>query len=138
MKVRCIVNNLNSDKLSPETLTRLKRYISFPDGELDLEIGKEYVVYGIEFWDNCPWLYLCPDDYDEYPIPVAADFFEIIDKRLSNHWQLNSKEVSNSENQTQLVFSEWATDESFYENLISGEKYAEVVFEKYRKIMDAE
>lgn len=138
MKVRCIVNNLNSDKLSPETLTRLKRYISFPDGELDLEIGKEYVVYGIEFWDNCPWLYLCPDDYDEYPIPVAADFFEIIDKRLSNHWQLNSKEVSNSENQTRLVFSEWATDESFYENLISGEKYAEVVFEKYRKIMDAE
>jgi hypothetical protein len=138
MKVRCIVNNLNSDKLSPETLTRLKRYISFPDGELDLEIGKEYVVYGIEFWDNCPWLYLCPDDYDEYPIPVAADFFEIIDKRLSNHWQLNSKEVSNSENQTQLVFSEWATDESFYENLISGEKYAEVVFEKYRKIMDSE
>lgn len=74
MKVRCIVNNLNSDKLSPETLTRLKRYISLPDGELDLEIGKEYVVYGIEFWDNCPWLYLCPDDYDEYPIPVAADF----------------------------------------------------------------
>ncbi|WLG96500.1 hypothetical protein [Pseudomonas sp. FP198] len=132
------MNNLNSDKLSPETLTRLKRYISFPDGELDLEIGKEYVVYGIEFWDNCPWLYLCPDDYDEYPIPVAADFFEIIDKRLSNHWQLNSKEVSNSKNQTQLVFSEWATDESFYENLISGEKYAEVVFEKYRKIMDAE
>ncbi|UII14589.1 hypothetical protein LRP86_01469 [Pseudomonas brassicacearum] len=104
MKVRCIVNNLNSDKLSPETLTRLKRYISLPDGELDLEIGKEYVVYGIEFWDNCPWLYLCPDDYDEYPIPVAADFFETIDKRLSTHWQLNSKEASNSENQTQLVF----------------------------------
>ncbi|CAI8777906.1 hypothetical protein CVG87_27105 [Pseudomonas sp. WCS365] len=138
MKVRCIVNNLNSDKLSPETLTRLKRYISLPDGELDLEIGKEYVVYGIEFWDNCPWLYLCPDDYDEYPIPVAADFFETIDKRLSTHWQLNSKEASNSENQTQLVFSEWASDESFYENLISGEKYAEVIFDKYRKIMDAE
>ncbi|ROM73669.1 hypothetical protein BK655_27965 [Pseudomonas brassicacearum] len=138
MKVRCIVNNLNSDKLSPETLTRLKRYISLPDGELDLEIGKEYVVYGIEFWDNCPWLYLCPDDYDEYPIPVAADFFETIDKRLSTHWQLNSKEASNSENQTQLVFSEWVSDESFYENLISGEKYAEVIFDKYRKIMDAE
>ncbi|WP_259699404.1 hypothetical protein [Pseudomonas brassicacearum] len=132
------MNNLNSDKLSPETLTRLKRYISLPDGELDLEIGKEYVVYGIEFWDNCPWLYLCPDDYDEYPIPVAADFFETIDKRLSTHWQLNSKEASNSENQTQLVFSEWVSDESFYENLISGEKYAEVIFDKYRKIMDAE
>jgi len=138
MKVRCIVNNLNSDKLSPETLTRLKRYISFPDGELDLEIGKEYVVYGIEFWDNCPWLYLCPDAYDEYPIPVAADFFEITDKRLSTHWQLNFKEASNNKNQTQLVFSEWASDKLFYESLISGEKHAEVIFDKYRKIMDAE
>ncbi|MBC3376988.1 hypothetical protein HU762_23895 [Pseudomonas sp. SWRI92] len=138
MKVRCIVNNLNSDMLSPETLKRLKRYISLPDGELDLEIGKEYVAYGIEFWDNCPWLYLCPDDYDEYPIPVAADFFEITDKRLSTHWQLNFKESSNSENETQLVFSEWASDELFYENLISGDKHAEAIFDKYRKIMDAE
>ena len=138
MKVKCIINNLNSDKLSLKTLTRLKRYISRLDGELNLEIGKEYVVYGIEFWDNCPWLYLCLDDYDEYPIPVAADFFEITDKRLSTHWQLNSKEASNSENQTQLVFSEWASDELFYENLISGDKHAEVIFDKYRKIMDAE
>lgn len=138
MKVKCIINNLNSDKLSPETLIRLKRYISLPDGELNLEIGKEHVVYGIEFWDNCPWLYLCPDDYDEYPIPVAADFFEIIDKRLSTHWQLNFKEASNRKNQAQLVFSEWATDNLFYENLISGDDHAEAIFDKYKKIMDAE
>ncbi|AHL35422.1 hypothetical protein CD58_22215 [Pseudomonas brassicacearum] len=138
MKVKCIVNNLSSDKLSAQTLIRLKPYISRSDGELNLEIGKEYVVYGIEFWDNCPWFYLCPDDYDEYPIPVAADFFEITDKRLSAHWELNFKETSNGENQTQLVFFEWATDEVFYENLISGDDQAEAIFEKYRKIMEVE
>ncbi|MCP1452647.1 hypothetical protein [Pseudomonas kilonensis] len=138
MKAKCTIDNLNSSRLSLETLARLKQYISRPDGELDLAIGKEYVVYGIEFWDNCPWLYICRDNYDEYPVPVAADFFEITDKRLSTHWQLNSKEASNNKNQTQLVFSEWASDELFYENLISGDKHAEATFDKYRKVMDAE
>lgn len=138
MKVKCKTDNLNSSQLSLETLGRLKQYISRTDGELDLEIGKEYVVYGIEFWDNCPWLYICRDNYEKYPVPVAADFFEITDKRLSAHWQLNFKEVSNSDNQTQLVFPEWANNELFYEDLISGDKHTEIVFEKYRKIMDTE
>lgn len=138
MKAKCKIDNLNNSLLSLETLARLKQYISRPDGELDLEKDKEYVVYGIEFWDNCPWLYICRDNYEKYPVPVAADFFEITDKRLSSHWQLNFKEASNSEIQTQLVFPEWAIDELFYENLISGDDHAEDVFKRYRKILDAE
>jgi hypothetical protein len=137
MKAKCTLNNLYDGALPPKTLIRLERYTR-TDGELDLEKDKEYVVYGIEFWDNCPWLYICLDNYEKYPVPVAADFFEITDKRLSSHWQLNFKEASNSENQTQLVFPEWAIDELFYENLISGDDHAEAVFKRYRKILDAE
>ncbi|WP_434698963.1 hypothetical protein [Pseudomonas sp. D1-1] len=74
MKAKCTLNNLYDGALSPKTLTRLKRYIR-ADGELNLEKGKEYVVYGIEFWDNCPWLYICRDNCEKYPAPVAADFF---------------------------------------------------------------
>lgn len=138
MKATCILNNLSSSALTPETAARLKRYISFPDGELNLVIGKEYIVYGMEFRDNCPWLYICIDEYDEYPIPLAADFFKITDGRLSSHWQLNFKVTNTGRNKTQLVFFEWATDNLFYENLISGDDHAEVIFDKYRKIMDAE
>lgn len=138
MKARCILNNLESSLLTPETVTRLKRYISFPDGELNLVMDKEYIVYGIEFRDNCPWLYICIDEQDEYPIPLAADFFQITDTRLSAHWQLNFKETSNGRNQTQLVFTEWATDKIFYEKLISGEANAEAIFEKYKNILAAE
>jgi hypothetical protein len=83
-------------------------------------------------------LYLCTDHDNEYPTPFAADFFKITDKRLSAHWQLNFKGASNSENQTQLVFFEWATDKLFYESLIDGDDQAEATFEKYKKIMDAE
>lgn len=82
MKVVCKVNNLNT--LSDESLLkRLKKYISKPGGEIDLELGKEYIVYGVVFWDNSPWYYICPELYDEYPKPFAAEFFDVLDDRLS-------------------------------------------------------
>jgi hypothetical protein len=138
MKIICKQNNLHSEAFASDTVKRLTRYISIPDGELNLEIDKEYVVYGIEFRDNCPWFYICTDDYDEYPTPFAADFFEITDKRLSAHWMLSFRELGVEKFQAQLVFAEWAADAAFYESLILGESHAVAVFEKRRKIMAAE
>lgn len=40
MKVRCILNNLNSEKLTHATSTRLKQYMHYSDGELGLELEK--------------------------------------------------------------------------------------------------
>lgn len=137
MKVACKVNNMNEISV-PETTLRLKKYISLPDGELDLQIGKEYVVYGIEFRDNCPWFYVCIEAYDEYPKPYPADFFEIIDERLSSHWELSFKEQENKKNKSQLIFCEWAHNANFYENLVDGDDEAVATFAKYRKLMDAE
>ncbi|CAI8766452.1 SMI1/KNR4 family protein [Pseudomonas sp. IT-P2] len=136
MKVVCILNNLNQAP-NPETVSRLKKHISLPDGELDLQIGKEYIVYGIEFRDNQPWYYLCSETHDEYPIPVAADFFEIVDSRLSRHWKLCFLALK-SKPESKLVFAEWASDIHFYENLINGDKQATAIFSKYRKLMEAE
>ncbi len=73
VKVTCKTNKIG-ENFSTETASRLKRYISIGDDELKIEIGKEYVVYGIELWDNCPWLYICAETYDEYPKPFALDF----------------------------------------------------------------
>ena len=81
MKVICKTKNLNDIPI-PETVARLKRYIFMPDGEIDLQTGKNYTAYGIEFRDNCPWYYICSELDDEYPKPFAADFFDIIDERL--------------------------------------------------------
>ena len=47
MRVVCKVNNLNyfyDEKL----LKRLKKYIK-SDGEIDLDIGREYTVYGVVY-----------------------------------------------------------------------------------------
>ncbi|PHH39607.1 MULTISPECIES: hypothetical protein [Pseudomonas] len=137
MKVRCKTNKIDNT-FTQDTATRLERYISISDSELDIEIGKEYTVYGIEFWDNCPWIYICADSYDEYPKPFALDFFEITEQKLSSYWVLNSKDTYNKKVKTQLVFCEWADDDSFYEKLIDEDEACVITFEKYRKAMDIE
>ncbi|UVK86559.1 hypothetical protein LOY52_16920 [Pseudomonas sp. B21-051] len=137
MKVRCKTNKIDNS-FTQDTATRLERYISISDSELDIKIGKEYTVYGIEFWDNCPWIYICADSYDEYPKPFALDFFEITEQKLSSYWVLNSKDTYNKKVKTQLVFCEWADDDSFYEKLIDEDEACVITFEKYRKAMDIE
>jgi hypothetical protein len=137
MKVKCKTNKIDQS-FTQDTATRLKRYISIGDSELDIEVGKEYTVYGVEFWDNCPWVYICPEPYDEYPKPFALDFFEVTEKKISSHWVLNSQCTHNKKVKTQLVFCEWADDESFYERLINEDEECVNTFDSYRKMMNAE
>lgn len=137
MKVICKINNLNS--LSNERLLeRLNKYISMPDGEVDLEIGREYTVYGVVFWDSSPWYYLCSEEYDEYPKPFAAEFFDIADDRLSIHWKLSSVDQGEGEISSSLVFNEWSDDPSFYERLIEDDPQAVELFGQYRQLIDQE
>lgn len=136
MKVVCKVNNLNS--LSDERLLkRLKKYIFMPDGEIDLELGREYTVYGVIFRENSPWYYLCSEEYGEYPKPFAAEFFNISDERLSSYWKL-SVDQGEEKILSSLVFDEWAKDASFYERLIDDDPEAVELFGKYRLLMNQE
>ncbi len=137
MKVICTTNNLSSF-LDENVLKRLKKYISMPEGEIDLSIGKEYTVYGVVFWDNSPWYYICVEEYDEYPKPFAAEFFNISDDSLSSYWKLSMASQGEKEVLSSLVFEEWAKDPSFYERLIEDDAEASRVFNSYRYLMDKE
>ncbi|MFJ4195786.1 hypothetical protein [Pseudomonas sp. NPDC089534] len=135
MKVLCKFNNIN--QTTSETALRLKKYVSMPDGELDLETGKEYVVYGIEFRDNYPWLYICSEDSDEYPRLFSAELFEIIDPTLSSYWSLSLPDTDNRQ-KSKLVFNEWATNPIFYEYLVDGNEWAASTFSKYKALINEE
>jgi hypothetical protein len=135
MKVICQVNNIND--ISDEfTLMRLKKYILMPDGEVDLEVNKEYTVYGVVFWDNSPWYYICVEDYDEYPKPFPAEVFEVSDDRLSPYWKVTHEQKEDGEVQSSLLFNEWSKDTSFYERLIEEDEGVIETFEKYRELMN--
>lgn len=137
MKVKCITNRID-ERFTLDTAARLKRYISVGESELDIEIGREYIVYGIELWDNYPWVYIFSESYDEYPKPFALDFFEITERKISSHWVLKSQHTYKDKIKTQLVFCEWADDDSFYEKLVNEDEKCIEAFESYRKIMNAE
>lgn len=137
MKVICKSNNIFS--FSDKSLVnRLKKYISYPEGEIDLRVGREYTVYGVVFWDNSPWYYLCSDETDEYPKPFAAEFFEVSDPRMSKLWELAARTCDDGSIISCLVFHEWAINELFYESLIDGEADAEKIFQHYKELMNNE
>lgn len=137
MKVTCSFNNIN-DIRDQTAVLHLKRYITFPDGVVELEIGKEYVVYGIEFRDNRPWFYICADEHEDYPKPFSSEFFETKDWRLSRCWQLCFEHGYGEHVQSRLVFAEWARDPSYYERLLDEEDQAVAVFRRYREWIDQE
>lgn len=137
MKVICKINNLNMIK-NQAILNILKDYYRYSDGELDLVLEKEYQVYGVVFMDNIPFVYICPDDYDEYPVPMAMSFFEVSDPTLFKHWRLSYFPLEAGEPVTILAIPDWAKDYGFYEKLIDGDAETINIFNKYRHLMDAE
>ena len=94
-------------------------------------MGGIYTVYGVEFWENCPWYYLCADGV-EYPKPCPS-FFESVDKRLSTHWMKNNEVGRGGMIHTSIVIKEWAEDRSFYERLIDGDQDVIDVFNVLRQ-----
>lgn len=136
MKVVCRVNNLN--QISDENFrNRLKKYYRNSDGDVGVEIGRAYTLYGVVYWDNYPFYYLCPDDDDEYPIPFDSLFFDVSDARLSRNWRLSSSRREPDRRHV-VVFEEWANDAMFYEHLVEGHSAEAKQFLKYKHLMDKE
>ncbi|MCH1430190.1 MAG: hypothetical protein L7U87_05440 [Chlamydiales bacterium] len=137
MKVVCKIDNWNeiTDK---GALRRIKKYINLPDGETYLDLGKEYTVYGIVFWDSAPWYYICSELGLMYPEPFAAELFEVSCPRLSSCWRLHTHASSYTGPISSLVLPEWAENPIFYERLIDGEPEEEETFKRYRFFMDNE
>ncbi|MGE3167179.1 MAG: hypothetical protein AB7O52_19915 [Planctomycetota bacterium] len=137
MKVRCRFASVC--EVGDETTTaRLLRFVRIPGGHLNVTVGAEYVVYGILFRDNAPWYYLCLADDDESPTPFPAEIFDVVDHRLSRHWQLASIARDDGSVSSCLVVPEWAEDPIFLERLAEGDPKATETFAAYRIKMDEE
>lgn len=137
MKVQCVRSNflaIEDDKV----VDRLRKYLRLSDGQLPIKKDMQYVVYGILFRDNSPWYYICLNDRDVSPTPYPAELFNVINDRMSEHWRLRQTVLPSGQVSSSLVFSEWASDPGFLEELIEGAASAKAIFSKYKAIMDAE
>ena len=130
MRIRCIANTgtfLSETYLDP-AVGRTK------ETEFQLTIGKEYTVYALYQWQGSIWYYICDDQYTYYPQQNPAPLFEVVDNRLSSYWRF--KVYPNG--LLKLAFSEWLSDQFFYDKLTDGEQREVLIFEKVKELMDAE
>ena len=51
-----------------------------------LEIGKEYVVYGLRILQGSIWVELVSDTNYLYSVPLCL--FEVVDKKVSKYWEI--------------------------------------------------
>lgn len=75
MLVRCVSAQPNGDRWTTESL---------PSEGWDLELGREYLVYGIRILGGLPWLDVRSDFGYIYAAPF--DVFDVVDGRLPSDW----------------------------------------------------
>lgn len=135
MKIICTENNIN--KLPEDKYRRIKKDIHRSDGIIhSLIVGREYVVYGLVFRDNCLWYQICHDENDTYPYPYPAELFDLTDSSFSRHWAING---TNNDRIEFFVSSDRIVNEVGYlERLIDGDQDAEEAFFVYRSKIEEE
>ncbi len=79
MRVRCRTN-LAADLTTPWL-------VGLGDGDYPgLTLGREYVVYALEWSEGAPGYILCDDGYSFYPMHYPAELFGITDPQPSRYW----------------------------------------------------
>src|SRR5262249_27422050 len=104
-----------------------------------LQLGTEYVVYGIWIRGSEVLYSILDDDRARYPNWFPSELFEIEDGRLPTCWCYGfiAGEKPNLSGFT-LSFPEWINDRTFNENLVDGDPSAQMIWQRYRLQIDNE
>src|SRR5690242_1838814 len=117
MRVRCIANAYS---LLPATSVLYARDCG--DAKLSLQIGKEYVVYGVWGRGGEILYSILADEYSRFPEWFPAMLFDVVDGQLPSCWRYAPQPDMDSKLPSFLLaFPEWARDRSFNWNLVEGE-----------------
>lgn len=129
MRIRCKTNR--AADLSPEIralLARTSTYEVWP-----LEVGREFLVYGVWFDKGLPGAYI--DIGNDYPYPVPLPLFEITDPRLSDNFYAQYIEAD-GEIYFNIVFKEWANDEYFYDKLTDDMPAEKILWNQFKASLE--
>ena len=130
MKVRCIATKGSE---LPENYLNTPLDIT-KKTEFKLILNKEYIVYAISECQGNLSYYICDERYTYYPLHNRAPLFEIVDARYSGYWQVQLA----TNGLLEIAFEHWFDLPYFYEKLTDSEAEAVLIFDKIKKLMDAE
>ncbi|MCD9189192.1 MAG: hypothetical protein LUM44_22440 [Pyrinomonadaceae bacterium] len=132
MLLKCVLNKV-SKITDSDILIAISKHLHL--SEVPLEIGKEYIPYGIIFREGLPWYYICEEETDYYPRPHFGGFFEIVDSSFFTCWRLNWEFGIHP---ASILPKEWSTNDLFYENLINGGQIEQAMFQRFKQDIDKE
>ncbi|MEP3389722.1 MAG: hypothetical protein ABJO02_16145 [Reichenbachiella sp.] len=133
MKIRCVHNKVDSENFDE----RLLKWANTKD-ELEISVGKVYVVLAISRYDENYFYYILSDESIDYPLAFPVELFEITDKTLSKYWDCNLDALESFsqldiEDDEICSISEWRNQKDFfYEKLLDDDNQTVSVFENYR------
>lgn len=134
MKIKCVFNKaefLPKDIFEPGA--------GFENKQFDVDIGKEYIVYGMTLYMSYVWYYLCHENYIYYPFWHPSPLFDVVDNRLSKYWIFSFERGKDKHTTyTNWVYPEWANDPYYYDKLTDGDEEEVEIFRRYKKLMDVE
>ncbi|MEO6831171.1 MAG: hypothetical protein ABI378_02870 [Chitinophagaceae bacterium] len=100
----------------------------------ELEVGKQFVVYGINTIKRHLW-YLIQDNQMIYPMYYPSALFEIIDGRLSSFWiaRENLDDYDDNVKAIDIGIREIVENKYFYGELLEDNSEYKGIFDEYKK-----
>jgi hypothetical protein len=129
MFVECIANRTSLLDNWPPAATPLEEL---------LKVGKIYEVFGLYLEGNAYEILI--DEVDSHTTEFPSFLFKVIDNRLSSFFVLGeSRKRFSDKGEVKslpfISFPEWANDITYFDRLIDGDKEAQEIFNKYKKLL---
>jgi len=132
MKVKCVADKVSIKKNN-------KALVDWANNsELEITIGKTYIVIAISKYLNFIFYYILGDESDLYPLAFPAELFLITESKISKYWETDLTKIEfiediNIKNGDVVSFKEWKfKGDIFYENLMEEVPEFTLIFNNYR------
>lgn len=122
MRVKCILTDISNQAYAKDD----RVFAQSDDGLLELDIGREYMVYALEMMYGLDWVYVLPQGQD-IPLRYPAAVFSVADGSIPDEWIYEIRQ-ENGLSRSLLSFPSWSGDGSYYERLLDRESSALSVF----------
>ena len=133
MRAQCVTNNVHKIK-DPNVRARLQTIIHLDGPDLNLLIGKIYIVQTLEYWiDVGIMIYLHSIEESYFPYPYPIEMFKLLDSCLPSGWCVGFEKEQSGLIIKRITFPEWSNDANFYERLVDGDQPTKVIYERQRQ-----
>lgn len=122
MRVKCLLADISGQSYAKDNRVLAQS----DDGLLELDLGREYVVYAVEMMYGLDWVYVLPQGQD-IPLRYPAAAFSVADGSIPGEWIYEIRQ-EDGQSRSLLSYPAWAGDRSYYERLLDRESSALSVF----------